>query len=84
MGKTQVIGELLTTTETALDTIALVLEGNISEREQGKYMKKIEHLGRTIDRLTGIVEGNTNYGILQPQIEGIRSKYKLLASMVII
>lgn len=82
MGKAQVIGELLTTVERSLDTISTVLEGNISEREQGKYMKKIDRLGRTIDRLTGIVEGNNSYGILKPQMESIKNKYSLLTSIV--
>lgn len=80
--KTQVIGALLTTTETALDTITLVLEGNISTREIGKYKKKIERLGRSVDRLTEMVEGNMSYGVLQPQMGDIRNKYQLLASQV--
>lgn len=82
MDKTQVIGELLTTTETALDTIATVLEGNISEREQGKYVKKMEQLGRSISLLMGIVEGNTSYGVLKPQMESIINKYKVLVNQV--
>ena len=80
--KTLVIGELLKTVEVSLNTIATVLEGNISTRELGKYMKKMEHLGQSIEKLTGIVDGNKNYGVLEPQMESIRNKYQLLTSMV--
>lgn len=82
MGKTQVIGELLTTVDTSLDTIALVLEGNIRPNEVVKYRKKMESLGKTIDKLTGIIEGNMDYGVLEPQMGSIKNKYSLLTSIV--
>lgn len=82
MGKAQVIGELLTTVEVSLDTIATVLEGNIRPNEVLKYRKKMESLGKAIDNLTGIIDGNMDYGVLKPQMGSIINKYQLLTSMV--
>lgn len=82
MDKTQVIGSLLTTVETSLDMITLVLEGNISKREMGKYRQKIERLGGSITRLVVIVGSNPDHVTLMGQVGDIQNKYQLLTSMV--
>lgn len=82
MDKTQVIGSLLTTVETSLDTITLVLAGNISEREMVKYRQKIERLGGSIIKLTMIVGSNPDHLTLMGQVGDIQSKYQLLTNQV--
>ena len=76
--KTQVIGSLLTTIEISVDSLLLVLADGIPMRDQAHYKQQMDRISKSLDKLGLIINGNTNYGTLTSQLDGIKAKHNLL------
>jgi len=76
--KTQVIGSLLTTIEISVDSLLLVLADGVPTRDQEHYKGQMERISKSLNKLSLIINGNTNYGTLTSQLDCIRAKHNIL------
>ena len=76
--KTQVIGSLLTTIEISVDSLTLIMRDGVPTRDQKHYKQQMERISKSLNKLSLIINGNSNYDTLTIQLDDIKAKHNLL------